>query len=71
MHSSVDKTPFGNARLAGVVRAAEALPLVVTWDLGRRCLLDLYLGKLVACLVYVNRVTVLAVRFTLNYDDQR
>ena len=68
---SVDKTPFGDARLAGVVRAAEALPLVVTWDLGRRCLLDLYLGKLVACLVYVNRVTVLAVRFTLNYDDQR
>ena len=68
---SVDKTPFGDARLAGVVRAAEALPLVVTWDLGRRCLLDLYLGKLVACLVYVNRVKVLAVRFTLNYDDQR
>ena len=71
MHLSVDKTPFGDARLAGVVRAAEALPLVVTWDLGRHCLLDLHLAKQVACLVDVNRVAVLAVRFTLNYDDQR
>ena len=71
MHSFVDKTPFGDARLDGAVRAAEALPLVLTWDLGRRCLLDIHLVKLVACSVYVNRVTVLAVRYTLNYDDQR
>ena len=71
MHSSIDKTPFGDARLDGVVCAAEALALVVTWNLGRRCLLDTHLVKPVACSVYVNRVTVLAVRFTLNYDDQR